>query len=526
MINKVYNYMEKTGMFNGMRGIVAGLSGGADSVCLILVLKNIIRRFKPELRLAAVHVNHGIRGEEAARDEEFSRRLSEELGVEFISHHIDIPALARENGMSEEEAGRQERYRIFRETASYLSGEINDGAAAVGGVFIAVAHHMDDQAETLLMHLIRGAGVQGLAGMEPVSGDIIRPLLCVSRSEIEAFLADRGQPFMVDATNSDDSYTRNRVRNVLIPLLRNEFNSNISEVLCGTAEDMRKLSAYIDSEAERAAQRYVNYTECMTGGHGMRNQPESCVIRHLSEFVMEEDVLKERVVRNILFRCAGTHKNIYRCHIDAVLELALGQTGKRIQLPWNITVQKVYDELFFMINKNSDITFFDMQIELAENCVCVKVDRHIYFGGKICLLKDITFEILNNVYCNFTGNDYTKFFDYDKMKSNIHLRFKMPGDYLEISCAGGGNMPDNGMEGLSAANVPESAKTKLKGCRKKLKNELIDKKIPRDLRNQVLLLAQGQKILWAIGVRRGQSYQVEKSTERVLRVRLNIQEED
>ena len=550
MIDKVYDYMEKTGMFNGVGGIVAGLSGGADSVCLILTLKSIIQKFKPEIRLAAVHVNHGIRGEEARRDEEFSKRLSESLGVEFFAYHRDIPAAARETGMSEEEAGRCARYAIFRETAERIAAGIAEGkpeqsesgagaeteqneseAGAKQRVVIAVAHHMDDQAETFLMHLIRGAGVQGLSGMEPVSGDIIRPLLCVSRREIEAFLEERGQDYVVDSTNSDDSYTRNRIRNVLMPLLRKEFNSNISDILCSTADDMRKLSSYVENGAKRATARYAKYE------YGAQRKPERCVISGLSRFMAEDAVIKERVVRNILFKCAGTRKNIYRRHIEAVLELASAQTGKSLNLPHNITVRRSYDELVFETCQKKQSEFFDAELvfendrgffkdrelseggdffedgDFSEEASCgsliaaesgdgkkfsFKVERYIYFGGRLCFLKDITFEIMKNVYGNFTGNDYTKYFDYDKIKSNIHLRFKMPGDYFEISCGG----------------------------TKKLKSELIDVKIPQEYRNQVLLLAQGNKILWAFGVRRGQSYQVDESTDRAVRVCLNIQEEN
>ena len=287
MIEKVYDYMKKTGMSDNTKTIVAGLSGGADSVCLVMVLKRIIEIHRLGINIVTVHVNHGIRGEEAERDEKFAKEFAQANGLEFQSYHVNIPMIAKNGNMSEEEAGRQERYRIFREEAKcYPDAKI------------AVAHHMDDQAETVLMHLMRGTGLAGLVGMNPVNGDIIRPLLCVTRQDIEDFLEKEGQGFITDSTNLDDDYTRNKVRNILIPLMKDIFNPNVTQSLCAASLDAAKIESHIEKETCQAIDEYVVYGK------------EDAVIEHLEEFLKLDICIRERVYRNVLFRLSGKHKNI------------------------------------------------------------------------------------------------------------------------------------------------------------------------------------------------------------------------
>lgn len=329
MIEKVYDYMKKTGMSDNTKTIVAGLSGGADSVCLVMVLKRIIEIHRLDINIVTVHVNHGIRGEEAERDEKFAKEFAQANGLEFQSYHVNIPMIAKNGNMSEEEAGRQERYRIFREEAKcYPDAKI------------AVAHHMDDQAETVLMHLMRGTGLAGLVGMNPVNGDIIRPLLCVTRQDIEDFLEKEGQGFITDSTNLDDDYTRNKVRNILIPLMKDIFNPNVTQSLCAASLDAAKIESHIEKETCQAIDEYVVYGK------------EDAVIEHLEEFLKLDICIRERVYRNVLFRLSGKHKNIYRVNIEAVDGIACGDTGKVHDMPWSLCVKKIYDRLIFE-RKNS-----------------------------------------------------------------------------------------------------------------------------------------------------------------------------
>ena len=393
MIEKVYDYMKKTGMSDNTKTIVAGLSGGADSVCLVMVLKRIIEIHRLDINIVTVHVNHGIRGEEAERDEKFAKEFAQANGLEFQSYHVNIPMIAKNGNMSEEEAGRQERYRIFREEAKcYPDAKI------------AVAHHMDDQAETVLMHLMRGTGLAGLVGMNPVNGDIIRPLLCVTRQDIEDFLEKEGQGFITDSTNLDDDYTRNKVRNILIPLMKDIFNPNVTQSLCAASLDAAKIESHIEKETCQAIDEYVVYGK------------EDAVIEHLEEFLKLDICIRERVYRNVLFRLSGKHKNIYRVNIEAVDGIACGDTGKVHDMPWSLCVKKIYDRLIFERKNSCDAAADDFLIKINKNEIDYSgvkkeypVGKNIYLNGKNVYLNSINFQMVNNLNGKFSGNDYTKY---------------------------------------------------------------------------------------------------------------------
>ena len=206
--------LENTGI------LVAGLSGGADSVCLVAVLKEIIEKEQLDIRLLAVHVNHGIRGTEAERDEQFAKQLCRQLSVEYISRRVDVPSVAHQEKLSEEEA-----------------------------VKIAVAHHQNDQAETVLMNLVRGSSLRGICGIRPVRDNIIRPLLCVSRAQIEEYLTLQGLSYVTDSTNEELVYTRNKIRRELIPYLEKNLNPNAVQKLTELADSVLQAEEYIEQQA-------------------------------------------------------------------------------------------------------------------------------------------------------------------------------------------------------------------------------------------------------------------------------------
>ena len=239
IIDKIYRYIEQNNMLTDCERVVVGLSGGADSVCLLMVLKGYIERRRLQTELCAVHVNHGIR-QEAGDDEEFARALCERMGVEFMAYHIDAAGLAKQLGMSVEEAGRKERYRIFNEACKGRNARI------------AVAHHMNDQAETVLMNLSRGTSLKGIGGIRPVRDNIIRPLLSVTRAEVEEVLKGLNQPYVTDATNLCNDYTRNSLRNVVIPYMTEKVNAHTVENIADAAEELQKNFDFIEAEANKA----------------------------------------------------------------------------------------------------------------------------------------------------------------------------------------------------------------------------------------------------------------------------------
>ena len=209
---RVREYMRSWEMTEPGDGILAGVSGGADSVCLLFLLDEL----KAELgiRLAAFHLNHGLRGAEADRDEAYVKEICGRLGVPLAVAHENVAEYAASRGISGEEAGRILRYEHMKEAAERFSCQKT-----------ATAHHRDDSAETVLFNMFRGSGLKGLSGIRPVRGEVIRPLLCLSRAEIAGYLEERGIPWCEDSTNGENVYTRNRIRNQLLPWVKENINA-------------------------------------------------------------------------------------------------------------------------------------------------------------------------------------------------------------------------------------------------------------------------------------------------------------
>lgn len=243
MTEKIISTIETYGMLKGGERVTAALSGGADSVCLLLVLNDLKERYS--LKLDAVHVNHCIRGEEADRDEQFCRKLCERLGVELTVKKIDVPAIAAEKKQSLEEAARNVRYAVFAEHSE-------EGLTAT-------AHTASDNAETVLLNLARGTGLKGMCGIPPVRDSIIRPLIDVTRQDVENYLKETGQDFVTDSTNLDNDYTRNRIRHNIIPeILR--INSGFYKTFCAELKIFSEENIFIENSVKTA------YNICIDNG--------------------------------------------------------------------------------------------------------------------------------------------------------------------------------------------------------------------------------------------------------------------
>ncbi|MDD3140949.1 MAG: tRNA lysidine(34) synthetase TilS, partial [Lachnospiraceae bacterium] len=232
MIDKVLAYIEKWQMIAKQDKIVIGISGGADSVCLLLVLLELRKAL--EFSIVAVHVNHKLRGVAAEADEKYVEKLCAHNDVLLERYHYDVNLIAKDKKVSTEEAGRIVRREAF-----------NKAKEKYQGTKIAMAHHKNDNVETLLMNLARGTSLKGLGGILPVRGDIIRPLLCVERKEIELFLKNKGIDYCTDKSNEQDDYTRNRVRNHILPYFENEINVQTVTHMNNTIEQMQELQRYM-----------------------------------------------------------------------------------------------------------------------------------------------------------------------------------------------------------------------------------------------------------------------------------------
>jgi len=320
------------GMLNVGDKVIIGLSGGADSVCLFYYL--LFKRYELNLELFAVHINHGLRGKGAEADARFCEGICAAVGVTFELVEVDTAKSAKNAKLGIEEAGRALRYAAF-----------NDAAERFGGNKIAVAHNADDNAETVLLRLLRGTGIAGLGGIPPVNGKIIRPLIAMPRVEIEKYLLDNNIGWVTDETNGDNVFTRNKVRNELIPALREGYNPSISSALNKMAEICRNEDDFIETEARSAFER------CVIGKVKLSVELMKC----------EHIAIQRRVVRLAIAE-AGVGKNVSRVHVERVIGLVNGRSGTRVPI-----IDGLYAEF------SMGILIFEKKNETEANEFCYEV---------------------------------------------------------------------------------------------------------------------------------------------------------
>ena len=274
----VISTLKRYEMLPANTAVLVGFSGGADSVTLLSVLQELSGGFGdvPAFPLYACHVHHGIRGAEADRDEQFCRTFCEERGIPFTALHADVPKLAAESGESLETCGRKVRYGFFEEVSDRILRQHPD----LSGVRVATAHTASDNAETVLFHLARGTGLAGLAGIPPVRDSVIRPLIELGREDIEAYCEDRGLPYMIDSTNDDVSYTRNRIRHEVLPALE-EVCHGATGHIAKTAAKLQRDAECFDELAERLLERSRTGEDTLDVSV-LREAPDAVLIRTLA----------------------------------------------------------------------------------------------------------------------------------------------------------------------------------------------------------------------------------------------------
>ncbi|HXK09886.1 MAG TPA: tRNA lysidine(34) synthetase TilS [Vicinamibacteria bacterium] len=307
LVAAVDRALQASGMPLRGQAIVAGLSGGADSVALLDALSSLRRR--RGFRVVAAHLDHGLRPG-AADDAAFCASLCERLDVPFRTTRADVRARAARERGGLEQAGRRERYAFLR--------SVRDEER---GVAIAVAHTRDDQAETLLLRLLRGAGATGLGGMRPKAGDVLRPLLGVSRAEVLTHLRERGLAWREDPSNADPAYRRNRVRHELLPYLEERFNPGIRAALARTASILADDAAHLRAEAAALLDRIAR-------------AEEGALALERASLARAETAVARAAIRLALHRAGGLAR-IGAAHVDGVLRLARAKapSGRRLPLP-------------------------------------------------------------------------------------------------------------------------------------------------------------------------------------------------
>lgn len=457
MIEKVKNTITENKLINYGDRVMVGVSGGPDSICLLYILYRL--RYELGIVLIAAHLNHCLRGEEADKDEEYVKMFCENLGIEFYSKKVDVNKFSQEKGISCEMAAREIRYDFFRE----ISNEHNIQK-------VALAHNANDQAETVLMRIMRGTGLEGLTGIQIIRDEVyIRPIINITRPEIEKFCNDYNLNPRIDKTNLESIYSRNKVRLELLPYIQENFNDNIINTLNEMAYLLKKDSDYLESEAIKKYNMFC------------KKQDKKLTIK--KEAFLENEAILTRILRIAIKELSGNLNNIEKLHIYDIIYIQKNTTGKEIQLPKNIIARNNYGDIDLYIYKDNNNININQELFINEDNIIEPLNIKI----SLCILNSD--EEINLKKC--TKNTLTQYFDYDKIKGNIRIRSRKSGDTIVPL----------GMNGT-----------------KKIKNIFIDLKVPREDRDNIPLICFNNEVAWIVGYMISEKFKIDKKSKNILKI--------
>lgn len=380
MTDKVLKTIADCQMLTDCRVLGVGLSGGADSVCLAHILSQSKKKLGIE-KIKGIHIHHGIRGEEADRDLEFSRNFCKKYGLEFVSYYVNVPEEAKKTGESIEECARRIRYDFFEKS---------------GCDKVATAHNLNDNIETFVFNLTRGASLSGLCGI-PYTRDIyIRPLLNCSREEIEKYILDNDLSFVTDSTNLSDDYTRNKIRHNILPLFF-ELNPSFDKSFGKCIDSINLSKDYISENAHNLVEksRCDGYYDCKVF--------EEC-----------HDALKYQAISLILKE--QNAKSFNRENIEAILNIM--KTRGSVNIGGNVKVNVERNKLYFGEYEKTEQ--FEIPIEIKDNLITTPVGDYLI---NIFYEKDLQ---------NFNKQDIDKFIDCDKISNSAVVRNRRDGDSYQL----------------------------------------------------------------------------------------------
>ncbi|MBN1881418.1 MAG: tRNA lysidine(34) synthetase TilS [Deltaproteobacteria bacterium] len=464
VINIVRESIDSHGMLVPGDVVITAISGGADSTALLTILTHLQEEY--DIRVEAAHVNHGLRGAESKRDEKHAVALARFLGLNVHVTHVNVKEIARRDGISIQEAGRNVRNAFFRKTLEFS-----------GASKIATGHTRDDNVETFLMRLVTGSGPQGLSGISPYDPPYTRPLIDVTRYEIEDFLRKRGIPWVEDSSNISPTYTRNRIRSEIIPALL-KINPGAQENIAGAIGRLRKMYESVDVKAEARVRPGVTLS--------------------IGEVDELPDGIKKEVVKKLIYSAQGYRKKPLRIgdtHINAVCRLISGPSrGERsIDLPGGLKAVRTYNNL--------TITSGGPECDPKGTVQIAVPGRTALDGWK----ATITAEFLERERDTHErqesspdgpdsriarGSDFA-YLDADLLSAPLSVRARLPGD--RISPGGGGGS-------------------------KKIKDYFIDRKIERSQRDSIPIVACGETPVWVVGFTVDRRFHVTEKTERIIKL--------
>ncbi len=448
-IEKVKNTIRTNNLIKYGDHVIVGVSGGPDSVCLLHIMLSLKKEF--HLRLMAVHINHKLRPEDAIKDQRYTEGLCRDLGIPCRVFSFDVMALAAAKGLTSEEAGREVRYKAFNEVKNEMKAQK-----------IAIAQNLNDQAETLLMRILRGTGTDGLSGIDYIREEIIiRPLLDVTRAEIESYCKAHDLKPRIDQTNLLPIYTRNKIRLELIPYIRSNYNVNIVQGLSRLAGIAREDKAFIYETVDRIIADNVIRLRADDRTGEIKKITMPCSVINA-----QHPAVSKRIIAS-LFGEMGLIQDIQAIHLENALRLIKdGTTSLSIDFPGEFRLRISYGLVEFLAKK--------------KGLVCEELGKL-----KESLIKS---EELHQR----DSSEHRQYFDYDSIQethSEILLRTRKRGDFFSPL----------GMQGS-----------------KKIKEYFIDEKVPSELRDGIPLVCAGPEVIWIVGHRISEKYKITPNTKTIL----------
>lgn len=454
LIDKVDKTIKKYNMLHFNDHVLVGLSGGPDSVCLVYVLNSFKQKYS--LRLSAAYIDHGLRPKDVPKEIEFCENLCKQLNIDFYTKSVSVKEFSLQEKISIQEAARILRYSALE----HISLNIKANK-------IAIAHNADDQAETVLMRLLRGAGPAGLSGIPPVRKKIIRPLIEIERHEIESYLRERGIEFIFDPSNSNIKYFRNRIRHTIMPVIKS-ICPKATKIISKTAEILREENDYINTSVTKALMRIIS------------RKSEHKVELFCNPMEILNIVVLRRALRFAIDSIKGL-KGIEFDHIEEIITLIKkGKPGDRVYLPRGIRAIKGYSTIIITSEPPAKLGTYEID------------------APKEIFLKEISMtlslKLLNREeIADFTGNKTTLYVDADKIKFPVIVRARKEGDYF----------------------YPFGF-----GKRKKLQDFFVDEKVPRDERDSIPIIENQGEIVCIVGYRLDDRYKIEHNTKKCIEIKL------
>ncbi len=451
LLKKVSETIKKYSMLSEGDDVLIGLSGGPDSVCLIIILDKLRDNFN--LSLSAIYINHGLRPEESKKEEVFCRGLCGRVGIRLYTESVNVKEYSSLKRLNLQEAARELRYMVFKKYSEQIKAKR-----------IALGHNADDQVETVIMKLLRGAGRKGLSGIYPVRGNIIRPLIEIPRSEIEDFLARQEPPveFVTDSSNLKTDYFRNWLRLKIIPELKRR-NPALIETIIRTSAILSEEDAYLEGIVTKTMMRLVS-----------RRDEDSIEL-----FLFPIEKLERPILRRVLIRAIGEivpFRGIDFVHIENIIKLIKeGKSGDTLILPRALRVIKKYSTVLLTKKTRAELKPYVLD-----------VPGEVYLDE----IKAFIRTRISTTMDEAADGKKVAVFDLDTLSLPLYVRKRRDGDYFYP--VGMGNK------------------------KKKLQDFFVDEKIPREERDSIPLVISGDSVIWVVGHRMDERFKAGEQTKRFL----------